>query len=69
MLTVHNARNPAMAADGAGMWQWNATHQALKQPQLLRRLSWQSLLAQLPDDAMFSWMKQELAAEYGLEAA
>ena len=68
VLTIYDARNPAMAEDGTGMRQWNAVHQALKPPDLLRRLSWQSLLGQLPDDAMFKWLKQELGAKYGLEA-
>ena len=69
VLTIYDARNPAMVEDGTGMRQWNAVHQALKPPDLLRRLSWQSLLAQLPDDAMFSWMKRELGAKYGLAAS
>ncbi|WP_373502215.1 hypothetical protein [Aestuariivirga sp.] len=69
VLTVYDARNPAMAEDGTGHWQWTSVHQALKQPNLLRRLSWQSLLAQLPDEPRLIRLKQQLAAKYGLEAA
>ena len=69
VLTIYDARNPAMIEGGMGITQWNSVHQALKPPRLLRRLSWQSLLGQLPDDANFSWIKQELAAKYGLVAA
>jgi hypothetical protein len=69
VLTVYDARNPAMVGDGTGHWQWMRVSQSLNQPQLLRRLSWQSLLAQLPDEPMFAWLKQQLAAKYGLEAA
>lgn len=68
-LTIYDERNPAMAADGRGMQQWDAVHEALKQAPLLRRLSWQSLISQLPGDPVLDWLKEEMTLKYGLSAS
>ena len=68
-LTIYDERNPAMAADGRGMQQWDAVHEAHKQAPLLRRLSWQSLISQLPGDPVLDWLKEKLTLKYGLSAS
>lgn len=65
-LVIYDARNPAMAAGGLGDEQWRATKSALRSPALLRRLSWQSFIAQWPSDTVLNWLRSELNAKYGL---
>src|ERR1019366_10734725 len=43
-----------------------AASEALRVPGLLRRLSWQAFIYQWPNDPVLGWLKQELAAKYGL---
>ena len=67
VLTVYDKRNPAMAVDGEGMHQWNTVSVALKNPGLLRRISWQSLLSQLPHNPILDDLRGELALKYGFD--
>ena len=65
-LIIYDARNPSMVAGGEGDRQWRAASDALIVPGLLRRLSWQAFISQWPNDPVLGWLKQELAAKYGL---
>jgi hypothetical protein len=65
-LIVYDARNPSMALGGEGDRQWHAASEALRVPGVLRRLSWQAFIFQWPNDPVLGWLKQELAAKYGL---
>lgn len=68
VLTIYDERNPSMAADGYANRQWNAVHTSLKSPNLLRKLSWQSLISQWPEDRVLDWLEQELAFKFGIQS-
>jgi hypothetical protein len=67
-LLVYDARNPAFAAKGAGMRAWQQARSALKEPERVRRLSWQRLIGRLAEDGELGWLVDELGAKYGLRA-
>jgi hypothetical protein len=67
-LVIYDRRNPAMKLGGTCDRQWAMLNESLRVPGLLRRISWQSLIAQLPSDAVLDWLKKELTAKYGLLA-
>ncbi|MGL3211649.1 PGN_0703 family putative restriction endonuclease [Bradyrhizobium sp. BR 1433] len=67
-LVIYDARNPSTFRDGACGMQWAEARSALRLPHLLRRLSWQSFLRQLPDDDICNWLAQALRDKYGLVA-
>jgi hypothetical protein len=65
-LILFDQHNPAMAAGGEGDRQWQAVVGALRPATLLRRLSWQSFIAQWPRNAVLDWLKSALKQTYGL---
>lgn len=65
-LILYDRRNPAMSPGGIADRQWSAATSAMAVPGILRRLSWQSLLAQCPTDPVLEWLRTELDAKYGL---
>lgn len=67
-LIIYDRRNPAMAIGGDCDRQWKMISASLRFPHLLRRVSWQSLIAQWPRDEVLGWLKEELAVKYGLHA-
>jgi Restriction Endonuclease associating with ARP len=58
-LVVYDRRNPTMMDGGT-------ISSTLRAPSVLRRISWQSLLAQWPNDTSLHWLKNELGEKYGL---
>lgn len=66
-LIIYDQRNPAMGKDGVCDFQWRTAYEALQTRGALRRLSWQSFIAQWPSDAILDWLKKELGAKYGLQ--
>jgi len=65
-LILYDERNPTMKNGGVGDQQWHSAKKSLKSSGVLRRLSWQNLLAQAPNHAEMNALKSELAAKYGL---
>jgi hypothetical protein len=65
-LIIYDERNPAMAVEGAGESAWLKIYDALRDPSILRRLSWQRFISQWPNDPKLNWLKEELGAKYGL---
>jgi hypothetical protein len=68
-LVIYDQRNPTMAKDGPCDRAWRSAYEALRTPGTLRRLSWLAFIAQWPSDAVLDWLKDQLAAKYGLLAA
>jgi hypothetical protein len=64
-LILYDERNPTMKDGGVGEGQWLAAKGALKSSNVLRRLSWQKLLAQAPNRPMINTLKSGLRAKYG----
>ena len=68
MLLVYDSRNPAFQPQGKAQLQWeNATRDCLI-PGLLRRVSWQTVLASLATAAELQWLTDALEQKYGLAA-
>lgn len=67
-LIVYDQRNPTMASWGTSHGQWQKATSASRVPGVLRRISWQAFMAQLPKDAWLDWLREELDAKYGLRS-
>jgi hypothetical protein len=65
-LIIYDLRNPAMSNGGQCELQWRLAHDAIQTPGTLRRLSWQSLIAQWPTDEILDWLRARLKDKYGL---
>jgi hypothetical protein len=65
-LIVYDARNPAFMVGGEADRQWEAAVAACLVPGLLRRLSWQRLLAFMATAPELAWLVTALGAKYGL---
>ncbi len=65
-LVIYDARNPAFQSGGDADAQWHATRTALRDPRLLRRISWQTMAARLAEAGDFGWLAQGLGEKYGL---
>ena len=66
-LVIYDERNPAFLPGGAAARQWEAATGALVRWPLLRRCSWQRLVAHLATDPDLAWLVNGLAAKYGLD--
>jgi len=65
-LLIYDRRNPAMLGGGRCHEQWRRAYGAVQTPGVLRRLSWQSLIAQWRADDVLDWLKAQLKDKYGL---
>jgi len=63
---LYDARNPEFAEGGKGYLAWLAVRSALKNPALLRRCTWQELVACLRPDDELTWLTEALRSKYGL---
>ena len=67
VLVVYDARNPGFQGDGKAEGQWKAVAAACRVPGLVRRVSWQRLMAALADTAGLAYLVDGVAKKYGLE--
>lgn len=65
-VLLYDVRNPAFAEGGKGYQVWQAVRGALKNPVLLRRCTWQDLVACLRQDDGLNWLTEALRSKYGL---
>ena len=65
-VLLYDARNPEFAEGGKGYRAWEAVRSALKNPALLRRCTWQELVARLRRDDELNWLTGALRSKYGL---
>jgi hypothetical protein len=65
-VLIYDARNPAFAEGGKGNLAWQKVRDALKNPALLRRCTWQELVACLRQDEELNWLTEALRDKYGL---
>lgn len=66
-LVVYDARNPNFQAGGKAEEQWDLAVTACRVPRLLRRLSWQRLLAAIAPASKLAYLVDGLREKYGLE--
>jgi hypothetical protein len=64
-LILYDERNPTMKNGGVADRQWHYAKGSLRSSGVLRRLSWQTLLAQAPNRAAINSLKEKLHAKYG----
>ena len=66
-LVIYDDRNLAFLPGGEAARQWEAATGAFVRQPLLRRCSWQRLVAHLANDPDLVWLVNGLAAKYGIE--
>lgn len=65
-VLVYDARNPANAVTGAVGSAYAAVSGSLREPGVLRRCSWQRIVAHLRAKGAADWLTGGLAAKYGI---
>lgn len=63
---VYDERNPAFQEGGKGLISFEFTRQALLEPKMLRKCSWQQILGTMRTKGDLAWLTEELDAKYGL---
>ena len=66
VLVVYDERNPEFREDGKAERQWRSAAAACRVPGLLRRLSWQRLLAALAPAPELAYLVDGIGKKYGL---
>ncbi len=66
-LVVYDARNPKFEGQGKAAEQWNQAVAACRMPGLLRRLSWQRLMAAIAREPELEYLVDGVRGKYGLE--
>ena len=66
VLVVYDARNPEFREDGKAERQWRLAAAACRVPGLMRRLSWQRLLAALAPAPELAYLVNGAGQKYGL---
>lgn len=64
-LIVYDDRNTSFQAGGKANGQWKSARAALRSPELLRSVSWQSLVEHLAGTGEVSWLVDQLKKKYG----
>jgi hypothetical protein len=65
-LVVYDDRNPAFSPGGRADVQWQKATCGLRNPRVLRRVSWQTLARRLEQFRDLEWLTTALAAKYGI---
>lgn len=65
-VLIYDERNPAFQESGKGYKAFMETKEALKNPQMLRKASWQSITGLLRRNEVLPWLTDELEKKYGL---
>ncbi len=67
-LIIYDASNPAFQDGGLARKQLAAARTALKVPDMLRSLSWQSLIDHLESSEELAWLTGQLRTKYGFQS-
>ena len=68
-LVIYDARNPRFAKNGAAAMQWQMAAGSCRVPGLLRRVSWQRIVAALARAPELGYLTATLVKKYGLAPA
>lgn len=66
-LVVYDARNPEFQVGGEAERQWNQAVAACRMPGLLRRVSWQRLMAAITRAPELEYLVKDVTEKYGIE--
>ena len=65
-VLIYDERNPAFQCEGAGLAAFVKTQQALREPKMLRKCSWQRILQHMRSKDILCWLTAQLELKYGL---
>lgn len=65
-VLIYDERNPAFQRGGDGFDAFEETREALKNPNLLRKCSWQRIIRHIRNKADLTWLTEQLESKYGL---
>lgn len=66
VLLVYDERNPAFQKNGDGLAAYMETREALRNPAMLRKCSWQQIIQHVRENGILPWLTENLALKYGL---
>ncbi len=66
VVVIYDERNPAFQEGGKALQTYMKTREALLQPEMLRRCSWQKITHHLRGMPSLRWLTDELMSKYGL---
>jgi hypothetical protein len=66
VLLIYDERNPAFQKDGKGFIAFTEAQQALQEPTMLRKCSWQRIIHHMRNKGILLWLTDQLALKYGL---
>ena len=67
VLVVYDARNPGFRGEARAERQWKAVVASCRVPGLVRRVSWQRLMAAIENTQELAYLVDGVAEKYGLE--
>ncbi len=65
-VLIYDRRNPAFQEGGRGLGAFLETQNALYNPRLLRKCSWQDIVSHLRKKDELLWLTEQLKIKYGL---
>jgi len=65
IILIYDARNPAFQEGGNGLIAYTETRNALREPMMLRKCSWQRIVQHMRDNNILPWLTEHLAQKYG----
>jgi hypothetical protein len=66
VVLIYDGRNPAFQEKGDGLSAYWDTRDALKEPGMLRRCSWQRIIQHIRQNGILPWLPEQLALKYGM---
>jgi len=66
VILIYDERNPAFRKDGEGLSTYIEMREALHEPRMLRKCSWQRIVQHIREENILSWLTENLALKYGL---
>lgn len=66
VILIYDERNPAFQNGGVGLIAYIETQEALQEPTMLRKCSWQRIVQHMRDKNILSWLTDNLALKHGL---
>ncbi len=66
VLLIYDERNPAFQNNGDGLVAYRETQEALQEPTMLRKCSWQRIVQLLREKDILPWLTEKLTLKYGL---
>lgn len=65
VVLLYDERNPAFQAGGDGLVAWQKVLDALKYPSLLKKCTWQQVIASIRCEPELKWLTDSLREKYG----